>query len=262
MLGDSAPHGVHRLEARRCPAGRLCNGEGWRGRRGSGAEAEVEPGGSWSRLGRRRGSPAGPAPRPAPAEQAPERLTRRGEDVLVTRPPRPVPETWFTSTPCSEASWRPPARRTSSRPCRRSGQELSSRSRRAGAASTVSAVGVSPSGSTEPPPRPLPERSRGRGASSAGEPLPRPGFLTSAPSGRSPRASSPPRPSLPPGRGSAANPPGLGTSVSTLSVEISSSDSSEHDRLAHLLEPLRDRPLGNRDASGITTSIASSRHGP
>ena len=22
---------------------------------------------------------------------------------LVTRPPRPVPETWFTSTPCSEA---------------------------------------------------------------------------------------------------------------------------------------------------------------
>ena len=70
------------------------------------------------------------------------------------------------------------------------------------------------------------------------------------PRARSPRASCRPRPSRPPGRGSrrARPTPGDGTSVSTLSVEISSSALVGLDLLAHLLEPLRDRPLGDGDA--------------
>ena len=67
---------------------------------------------------------------------------------------------------------------------------------------------------------------------------------------RSGRASCRRRRSRPPGRGSASRVPdaGLGTSVSILSVEISSSGSSASIVLALLLQPLRDRPLGDGHA--------------
>jgi hypothetical protein len=67
---------------------------------------------------------------------------------LVTRPPRPVPETWFTSTPCSEAILATTGETNvfSPVPSVWTGAGAGVAAGGAGAASsTVSAVGVSPS---------------------------------------------------------------------------------------------------------------------
>ena len=106
----------------------------------------------------------------------------------------------------------------------------------------VSAVGGLPAPRRRLPPRRRPRAVAGSGTSPSKPP--------SALAARSRRASSRPRPSRLPARGSATSDaaPGHGTSVSTLSVEISSSGSSASTFSPLLLEPLGDGALGDGDA--------------
>ena len=229
MLGDPSSHRAHRLELL-ADAGCDRLGRARRGSRSCGGCRRLRGG-----LGRslRRGG-GRRAARPEPPERAGRRLGRRsagGPDsmksrmsFLVTRPPRPLPGTCCTSTPCSEA-----IRATTGET--KLGAPLPSPE---APAALALAAGAAPA----VPPAAPPESACRLGLGGSGRlvcGLLRRRLGRSLLRGRSGCAGADHRelgadrrPSRPPGRGSRWRMPvpGLGTSVSTLSVEISSSGSS------------------------------------
>ena len=239
-LGRCTGAGAQAAPAWAVPRRRAAAAGGWRLRRGS--RSLCGRGLRSCRLQRGR--------RSAGAAGAPDSTNAR-MSFFVTRPPRPVPGTWPTSTPCSdgdprddgrdEASSRRSRRRPQARarPARARERELPARQprRRRLALGARRRLGLG---------RSL-LRSRARaGASAAGGGA----SSASAPSGAITASFVPTSTVSPSWTRICCTTPvaGLGTSVSTLSVEISSSDSSASIVLALLLEPLRDRPLGDGDA--------------
>src|SRR4051812_25041163 len=171
---------------------------------------------------------------------------------LVTRPPRPVPEPWPTSTPCSEA-----IRATTGETNVFSPPPLPSAATGAGAGGGGGGGAVSGAGAS-------PSELDGASASAAASCVAGSGGVSSAagvvsaPSGPI-TASFVPTSTVSPSwtRICCTIPePGLGTSVSTLSVEISSSDSSASTGSPSCLSHLVIVPSETETPIwGMTTSI-------
>ena len=149
---------------------------------------------------------------------------------FVTRPPRPLPSIWPTSMPCSEAmrattgetnerSWPPPSPSASGGAAGAGVSAAGSGLGGGGASSTFAAVAVSPSAPLASADSSAACCVAGSGGSSTGSP---------PPSGEMTASFVPTSTVSPSGTRICVRTPlaGLGTSVSTLSVEISRSDSS------------------------------------